>query len=122
MIAAVPLHNRAEEKRLLARDDAICDALRTVFMGLGLSAEAESAIWTAARQKIEPILHLADDAAVAGLEAEATDRRLSAHAQTCAECSEGRSCQRFRVTRLRRNRLQDKADRALRALLEGRRR
>lgn len=114
--------NLAEDRRLLARDDAICDALRTVVRDRGLSPDAESDIWVAARKQIEPILHLADDVTVARVELEALDRRLGMHAEGCAGCYVGQPCQRYRVLQIRRKRLQDKADRAFRALLDGKRR
>lgn len=122
MIAAASRFTPIEDRRLLDRDDAICDALRTVVGHMALSPDAESDIWITARRHIEPILHLADSATVARAELEAIDRRLTTHAETCAWCASGESCQRFRVLTLRRKRLQDISDRAFRALLEGRRR
>lgn len=122
MIATAPRVATAEDRRLLDRDDAICDAIRTVVADLALSPEAESDIWVAARQHIEPILHLADHATVARVELEALDRRLQAHPRSCAGCLGGRECDLFRVLKLRRRRFKDRADRAYRALLEGRRR
>lgn len=112
----------AEDRRLLNRDDALADVLRYTVGQAGLSHDAEQAIRTAILSRIDPMLHLADDATVARVELEAVDRALDTHGQTCAACIDSQTCQRSRLLNERHKRYQEKSDRAFRALLEGKRR
>jgi hypothetical protein len=114
--------NLAEDRRLLNRDDALSDVLRYTLSQAGLSHDAEQAIRKAMYARIDPLLHLADDATMARAELEAVDRALDTHAQTCAGCCAGYPCQRSRLLQVRLKRYREKSDRAFRALLEGRRR
>lgn len=121
MINAISRFIPIADRRLLDRDDAIFDALQTVMQGREISQQAEQDIWVAARVQIEAILHLADDATVARLEAEATLRRIVAHLRTHEGCTAETPCGALRLNILRRERLADKADRAYLALAKGRR-
>lgn len=111
-----------QDRRLLDRDDAICDALRTVVGDAGLSPQAEADIWVAGRMKIEAILHLADSATVARLEAEALARRLDNHQELCPRCGPNAPCGTYVLNVLRLKRMRDKADRAYQELCSERRR
>ncbi len=120
-MAAIPRFAPREERRLLDRDDAICNTLRTVVEHLSLSPQSEADVWVAARQQIEAVLHLADDATVARVEAEATERRIVTHLRTHLGCTTEQPCDLLRVLGLRDRRLRGKADRAYLALVKGRR-
>jgi hypothetical protein len=121
MMAAAPSFTPIADRRLLDRDDAICDTLRSVVMGLVLSPQAESDIWVAARQRIEAVLHLADGATVARVEAEATERRIVTHLHTHYGCTPDDPCGALRLLGFREKRLREKADRAYRELARARR-
>lgn len=114
--------NLAEDRRLLNRDDALADVLRYTIGQAGLSPESEQDIRKAVYSRIDPILHLADDATVARVELEAVERALDVHGQTCAGCYAGQPCRRSHLLQTRHRRFQERSDRAFRALLEGRRR
>lgn len=120
-IVTVSSFTPREDRRLLDRDDAICNALRTVVADRELTPQAEADVWVAARQHIETILHLADDATVARVEAEATERRIVVHLRTHLGCTPDEPCGALRLLGLRERRLRAKADKAYTALARGRR-
>lgn len=107
------------DRRLLDRQHALSEALNLTTSGL--SARTENDIRSAVMRRLDPLLELADDATVAGLELEALDRRLDAHARTHLGCTYQEPCWRYRTLQVRRQRLQNAYDRAYRALLVGRR-
>jgi hypothetical protein len=106
----------AEDRRLLDRDDAVCDALRTVFREHSLRPQAEADIWVAARLQIEPILRLADHATAARAELEAVERRLKQHAHD--DCPND-PCGLYRLLVLRQKRFKARYDRAFFELSRG---
>lgn len=100
------------------RQHAISEALSLTTSGL--SARCEQDIRMAVMRHLDLILELADDATVALLELAALDRRITNHVQVCG-CVFGSPCLRYRLHQTRRERLQERADRAYRALVRGRR-
>lgn len=117
-----PRHDLREDRRLLDRDDALADVLRYTVGGAGLVAESEQAIRKAIYAQIDPILRLADAATLARADLETVDRALDTHCHSCVDCVSGQPCHRNRLLQHRFKRLQDRADRAFRALVEGKRR
>ena len=109
---------RQDDERLLSRTDAVDDLIHFTVTRRGLSDEAETAMRHAILSHVDPLLHLADSAVVAQLEAEATDRRVSAHRATHDDCS---PCDILRLLLIRQRRFHDRASRAFSELVRGRR-
>lgn len=109
----------ADERRMIDRGHLISEALSLTTSGL--PSRAEQDIRTVVMHHLDLLLSLADSATVARLELEAIDRRLDTHVQRCRECVPLEPCPTYRLHQVRRRRLQDTSDRAMRALLRGRR-
>lgn len=120
MIAEV--HISPADRLALERDSAVHEVLRLTTEAAGLEGNVESDIHRAARKLIDPILQLADDVVAAQAELQGIERRLTAHWPTCPTCQPGGTCWTYHELQARRDDLQARCDRAMLALLGGRRR
>lgn len=108
-----------DERRAINRQHAVFEVLSLTTAGLGTRAEQD--IRAAVMRFVDPILHLADAATVAGLELQANERRLEMHYPGCLACQPQVLCERYWELRRDRDKLQRVWDRAYRALVDGRR-